>query len=189
MPQLFPDGPAAVNLNSLRESGGINVPAEPAMEFETPGMQGSMQQLLSENLGKYVMADFLIGVSNIVRRIGILYSVGRGFLVLYDDNSHTFDVCDIFSLKFVAFFPPGFEPSLEDVLSGAYPSGILSPYVSSSAGNNALQTMFPNSGGSSGNTGMGSTGMGNTGMGGAMNSGMSSNRPSSGNGCRTLGQR
>lgn len=178
MPQLFPDGPAAVNLNALRESGGINVPDEPATEFETPGMQGSMQQLLSENLGKYVMADFLIGVSSIVRRIGILYSVGRGFLVLYDDNSHTFDVCDIFSLKFVAFFPPGFEPSLEDVLSGAYPSGILSPYVSSSAAaNNALQTMFPNSGGSAGSAGM--------------NSGMNNNmgRPNSGNGCRTLGQR
>lgn len=184
MPQLFPDGPAAVNLNSLRESGGINVPAEPAMEFETPGMQGSMQQLLSENLGKYVMADFLIGVSNIVRRIGVLYSVGRGFLVLYDDNSHTFDVCDIFSLKFVAFFPPGFEPSLEDVLSGAYPSGILSPYTSgSAAANNVLQTMFPNPGGSSGSS------AGSTGMGGVMNNGMSANRPNSGNGCRTLGQR
>ena len=189
MPQLFPDGPAAVNLNALQESGGINVPNEPLSDFDTPGMQGSMQQLLSENLGKYVMADFLIGVSNIVRRIGILYSVGRGFLVLYDDNSHTFDVCDIFSLKFAAFFPPGFEPSLEDVLSGAYPSGILPVYDSSAARSGALQTMFPNSGGSAGSTGMGNTGMGNTGMGGAMNSGMSSNRSNSGNGCRTLGQR
>ena len=68
MPQLFPDGPAAVNLNNLRESAALNVPEEPASEFDTPGMQGSMQQLLSENLGKYVMADFLIGVSSIVRR-------------------------------------------------------------------------------------------------------------------------
>lgn len=178
MPQLFPDGPAAVNLNALRDSGGINVPSEPAEEFETPGMQGSMQQLLSENLGRYVMADFLIGVSSIVRRVGILYSVGRGFLVLYDENFHNFDVCDIFSLKFIAFFPPGLEPSLEDVLSGRYPSGILSPYSSAAAGNAALQTMFPNSGVSVG----GSAGMG-------MNSGMASNRTGSGNGCRTLGQR
>lgn len=177
MPQFFPDGPAAVNLNALRESGGINVPEEPAAEFDTPGMQGSMQQLLSENLGKYVMADFLIGVSNIVRRVGVLYSVGRGFLVLYDENYHTFDVCDIFSLKFIAFFPPGFEPSLEDVLSGRYPSGILSPYASAAAGNAALQTMFPNSGVSAG---------GNAGMG--MNGGMPGRANNSGNGCRTLGR-
>lgn len=185
MPQLFPDGPSAVNLNSLRETGGINVPTEPAAEFDTPGMQGSMQQILSENLGKYMMADFLIGVSNIVRRVGILYSVGRGFLVLYDENSHTFDVCDIFSLKFAAFFPPGFEPTLEELLSGAYPSGILSPYVSSpTAGESALQAMFGNSGGSSGMNAQGGAGMN-----GGMNGNMGRPNSGSGNGCRTLGQR
>ena len=110
MPQFYPDGPAAVNLNAIQENGGINVPAEPAGEFDTPGMQGSMQQLLSENLGKFVMADFLIGVSSIVRRVGILYSVGRGFVVIYDENYHTFQVCDIFSLKFVTFYLPGRRP-------------------------------------------------------------------------------
>ena len=179
MPQLFPDGPAAVNLNSLRETAGINVPEEPSAEFDTPGMQGSMQQLLSENLGKYVMADFLIGVSSIVRRVGILYSVGRGFLVLYDENFHNFDVCDIFSLKFVAFFPPGFEPSLEEVLSGAYPSGILSPSASNAmAGDPAMQTMFGT---------RNPAPMGNSAQGGTM--GAMSARQSSGNGCRTLGQR
>lgn len=30
MPQFYPDGPAAVNLNAIQENGGINVPAEPA---------------------------------------------------------------------------------------------------------------------------------------------------------------
>lgn len=182
MPQFFPDGPSAVNLNALRESGGINVPEEPASEFSTPGMQGSMQQLLSENLGKYVMADFLIGVSNIVRRAGILYSVGRGFLVIYDENTHTFDVSDIFSLKFVTFFPPGFEPTLEELLSGAYPSGILSPYVSNPmASDPTLQAMF---GGGARNMAP----MNNAAQGGSMGGGMAS-RTGSGNGCRTLGQR
>lgn len=178
MPQLFPDGPAAVNLNSLRESASINVPEEPASDFDTPGMQGSMQQLLSENLGKYVMADFLIGVSSIVRRVGILYSVGRGFLVLYDEENHNFNVCDIFSLKFVAFFPPGFEPTLEELLSGAYPSGILSPYAS------GLMTGDPGgmpSGGAMRNPGL----MNNAPQAGSMG-GMS--RSNSGNGCRTLGR-
>lgn len=181
MPQLFPDGPAAVNLNSLRETASINVPEEPSAEFDTPGMQGSMQQLLSENLGKYVMADFLIGVNSIVRRVGILYSVGRGFLVLYDENFHTFDVCDIFSLKFVAFFPPGFEPTLEEVLSGAFPSGILSPYASNPmATDPSLQAMF---GG-----GMRNPPSANSAPQGGSMGGMPA-RQSSGNGCRTLGQR
>lgn len=184
MPQFFPDGPAAVNLNALRESGGINVPEEPASDFETAGMQGSMQQLLSENLGKYVMADFLVGVSNIVRRVGVLYSVGRGFLVLYDENSHTFDVCDIFSLKFAAFFPPGFEPTLEDLLSGAYPSGILSPYLSNPMAAEAMQPMF----GNGGVRGAQPVGGAVPAQPGAMAGGMSA-RPNSGNGCRTLGQR
>lgn len=180
MPQLFPDGPAAVNLNSLRESASINVPEEPTSDFDTPGMQGSMQQLLSENLGKYVMADFLIGVSNIVRRVGILYSVGRGFLVLYDEENHNFNVCDIFSLKFVAFFPPGFEPTLEELLSGAYPSGILSPYASSlTAGDPGFQGMP--SGGAVRNPGL----MNNAPQAGSMGA---MSRTSSGNGCRTLGR-
>ena len=118
MPQFFPDGPSAVALNSISEQGGLNIPAEPMSEFDSPGLQGSMQQLLAENLGKFVLADFLVGVSTLVRRVGILYSVGRGFVVIYSEDYHTFQVCDIFSLKFISFFPPGGEPSIEELLSG-----------------------------------------------------------------------
>ena len=125
MPQFYPDGPASVSLNAIEETGGLNTP--PQEDFDTAAMQGSMQQLLSENLGKYVIADFLIGVSNIVRRVGVLYSVGRGFVVLYLDEYKAFEVCDIFSLKFVTFFPPGQEPTLEQLLSGAFGTGVLQP--------------------------------------------------------------
>lgn len=131
MPQFFPDGPSAVALNSISEQGGINIPAEPMSEFDSPGLQGSMQQLLAENLGKFVLADFLVGVSTLVRRVGILYSVGRGFVVIYSEDYHTFQVCDIFSLKFISFFPPGAEPSIEQLLSGEFASGILSPGMQS----------------------------------------------------------
>lgn len=125
MPQFYPDGPASVSLNAIEETGGLNTP--PQEDFDTTAMQGSMQQLLSENLGKYVIADFLVGVSNIVRRVGVLYSVGRGFVVLYLDEYKAFEVCDIFSLKFVTFFPPGQEPTLEQLLSGAFGTGVLQP--------------------------------------------------------------
>ena len=177
MPQFYPDGPAAVNLSSAIDAGGINVPSEPASEFNTPGMQGSMQQILSENLGKFVIADFLIGVSTIVRRVGILYSVGRGFVVIYNEDYHSFQVCDIFSLKFVGFFPPGFEPSVEDLLSGQYTSGILNP--ERTGGQSLSDSTFTAPSRASGSA---------PSVSGAASSGMSSRGPAV-NGCRTLGQR
>jgi len=186
MPQFFPDGPAAVNLNAIGDRGGINLPPEPPADYDTPGMQGSMQQLLSENLGKFVLADFLVGVSSIVRRVGILYSVGRSFLVLYQEEFHVFQVCDIFSLKFVSFFPPGFEPSVEELMRGDYFSGILRP------GTGGILTPDTSGSGIYNDTMSGQQGtMGRGGMGGAMNGGMSggNGNRAAGNGHRTLGQR
>lgn len=197
MPQFFPDGPAAVNMNHLNEQGGINLPPESSMTFETAGMQGSMQQLLSENLGKFVLADFLVGVSNIVRRVGILYSVGRSFLVLYLEAYHTFQVCDIFSLKFISFFPPGSEPSIEDLLSGNFASGILTPGTGgllTPGMGGILGTTISGGGAYSEPSGRSTAGMG-TGMGmgnsttAGMGSGMSSPRTMNSGGSRTLGQR
>lgn len=183
MPQFFPDGPAAVRMNDMNEQGGINLPTESAMTFDTAGMQGSMQQLLSENLGKFVLADFLVGVSNIVRRVGILYSVGRSFLVLYQEEFHVFQVCDIFSLKFISFFPPGYEPSIQDLLEGDFATGILTPGTGGilTANTSGGGVLFPEaSGRAAGPTGMGGSSMGQ--MHGA-NSSMRSQ------GHRTLGQR
>ena len=199
MPQFYPDGPAAVNLNAISDCGGLNVPPESPAEFDTPGMQGSMQQLLSENLGKFVIADFLVGVSSIVRRVGILYSVGRSFLVLYHEDYHTFQVCDIFSLKFVSFFPPGFEPSLEELLSGDYTSGILNP------GGNLSGILNPEpradaqgfsgraagrgfSANASAPSSMGPS-IPSAGTAPAAGGGAAANRNSTVGGCRTLGQR
>lgn len=177
MPQFFPDGPAAVNLNSLKDQGGINLPPESPMTFETAGMQGSMQQLLSENLGKFVLADFLVGVSSIVRRVGILYSVGRSFLVLYLEEYHTFQVCDIFSLKFISFFPPGSEPSVEELLSGDFTSGILAPGSSG--------VLAPGSG----NTPFYEPAVGRSSSGMNSSTASSSRSAMNGGGHRTLGQR
>ena len=116
MPQ---NNPGAVP--DTRQNGDLNLPPE---NMNTVAMQGTMQQALSENLGRYVVVDFLIGVSTIVRRVGILHFVGRGFLVLYEEVTQTYHVCDMFSVKFVAFFPPGFHPSY--VPNDFNTSGILS---------------------------------------------------------------
>lgn len=200
MPQFFPDGPAAVNLNSISDRGSINIPPESSDEFDSPGLRGSMQQLLSENLGRYVLADFLVGVSNIVRRVGILYSVGRGFLVIYNEDFHAFQVCDIFSLKFISFFPPGSEPSLEELLDSNFNSGIVRPGTGGVLSTDTTGGGFLYPDGSSGfqvgaARNINANGMNsnmNTGMGNSMNSGMSSSSGRStntNNGHRTLGSR
>lgn len=188
MPQFYPDGPAAVSLNAIQENGGLNMP--PQESFDTPALQGTMQQLLSENLGKFVIADFLIGVSLLVRRVGTLYSVGRGYLVLYLDQYKAFEVCDMFSLKFATFFPPGSEPTLEEIANNAYTSGILSP---SRIGGVLGADQSISTPGMMSTAGSGSraragdangTAPGMAGMSGAGNSGRNSMSP----GCRTLGR-
>ena len=82
----------------------------PAQDFDTANFQGSMQEVLHENIGKYVLVDFLIGTSNLVTRQGFLYYVGTQFIVLYDSLNLRYVVCEIFSIKFVTFLLPGYQP-------------------------------------------------------------------------------
>jgi hypothetical protein len=177
MPQFYPDGPAAVSLNAIQEGGGLNTPSQE--NFDTPALQGTMQQLLSENLGKFVIADFLVGVSTLVRRVGVLYSVGRGFVVLYLDDYKAFEVCDFFSLKFITFFPPGSEPALDEILRGAAGSGILNADGYDKDFNNRPVSQSSGSQSVSGSGGNMSS----------MNNGTNSRSSNSMSGCRTLGQR
>lgn len=82
-------------------NGGFTVP--PDQDFNTLSFQGSMQQVLQENVGKYVIVEFLIGTNGLTSRQGLLYYVGTQFLVLLDEFESRFIVCDIFSVKFVTF--------------------------------------------------------------------------------------
>ena len=82
-------------------NGSFTVP--PDQDFNTMSFQGSMQQVLQENVGKYVIVEFLIGTGSLTSRQGQLYYVGAQFLVLYDEFEDRFVVCDIFSVKFVTF--------------------------------------------------------------------------------------
>ncbi len=82
----------------------------PQQNFDTDEMRGSMQQILANNIGEYVLVEFLIGTQQMVRKQGILYHVGTAYLTLYDDSLRNFIVCDIFSIKFVYFYFPGDRP-------------------------------------------------------------------------------
>lgn len=90
----------------------ITVPA--AEDFnDNPAFQGSIQQFLSENIGNFVVIDFLIGTQAMTTRQGILYSVGASYVVLFEERSKTFILCDIFAIKFVTFYYPGQRPGNE----------------------------------------------------------------------------
>ena len=112
MARLYPDptqNPSlTAALNAAGQNGSIITP--PQQDFDTPAMEGSMQQFLSENLGQYVVIEFLIGTQAVTSKAGILYAVGTSVVTLYQELSRTFVTCDIFSIKFVTFYLPGNRP-------------------------------------------------------------------------------
>ncbi len=81
-----------------------------AENFDTESFAGSMQQVLQENIGKYVIVDFFMGTGNLQQREGYLYDVASQFIVLFDEINLHYVVCDIFSIKFVTFLLPNYRP-------------------------------------------------------------------------------
>ncbi len=82
----------------------------PQEKFDSEEMRGSMQAILAQNVGGYVVVEFLIGTQEMIRKQGLLYFVGRSYVTLYDEMVNNFIVCDIFSIKFVYFYMPGDRP-------------------------------------------------------------------------------
>ena len=79
-------------------------------DFDSEEMRGSMQMILAQNIGNFVVIEFLIGTEIITRKQGMLYFVGRSFVTLYDEAANNFIICDIFSIKFVYFYMPNDRP-------------------------------------------------------------------------------
>lgn len=79
--------------------------------FDGEEMAGSIQKILSDNIGEYVVIEFLIGTERMQRKQGILFFVGTSYVTLYDDDNENFIICDIFSIKFVYFYYPNRRPN------------------------------------------------------------------------------
>ncbi len=98
----------------LREADGAatmdNFEHLPQEDFDSEEMRGTMQSILSQNIGNFVVVEFLIGTEQMVRKQGMLYLVGRSFVTLYDEPANNFIVCDVFSIKFVYFYMPNERP-------------------------------------------------------------------------------
>jgi hypothetical protein len=56
---------------------------------------------LSQNIGKSVLAEFVVGTNSFLDKSGVLRSVGANYFVLEDFFSHALTVCDLYSVKFV----------------------------------------------------------------------------------------
>lgn len=111
MARLYPEAMQNIAINSANtaaQESGINTPTPP--DFNTPAMEGSLQQFLADNLGEYVVVEFLIGTQTLVQKAGILYAVGTSVMTLYQELAQTFVTCDLFSVKFVTFYLPGHRP-------------------------------------------------------------------------------
>lgn len=109
MNQFYPDAMKEVTLSQIEDqSSSLTTP--PPENFNTEAMRGSVQQMLSDNLGLYVVCEFIIGTQGLTKKEGILYSVGRNYFTLYEENTQTFVVCDVFSVKFITFYLPGRRP-------------------------------------------------------------------------------
>ncbi|MEG0742621.1 MAG: hypothetical protein RSC91_11445 [Clostridia bacterium] len=80
----------------------------------TTTSEGTMRNLLAENLGREVLAEFLVGMDTIERKSGILYAVSDEYIVLYDDVNLVDIVCDRYSLRFISFYLPGARPGLNE---------------------------------------------------------------------------
>ncbi len=83
----------------------------PQQNFLSPELEGSVQKVLGNNIGQYVVMEFLIGSDTIVRKQGILYLVGTSYVVLYDDVIGNYIVCDLYAIKFTYFYAPGQRPN------------------------------------------------------------------------------
>lgn len=92
----------------IQEPSVIRISAQD--EMMGPGMAGSMQEALADNLGLYAVCEFVVGTQSMETKEGILYSVGRSFVVLYDERQQNFVLCDVFSIKFATLYLPGHRP-------------------------------------------------------------------------------
>ena len=66
--------------------------------------KGSMNAMLSQNIGNYVVVTFLVGTQGLVNWEGILYEVGNNYLTIYQESRDRYIVADIYSVKFVEFY-------------------------------------------------------------------------------------
>ncbi len=102
--------------NGIEYNNANVMPAESPSAIANPQSNsevyyGSFASILAQNLGQYVVVEFLIGTNRLEYKEGILYSSGTNFLSLYDPMDDRYIVCDLYAVKFVTFYNTTSVPS------------------------------------------------------------------------------
>ncbi|WP_458862504.1 hypothetical protein [Acidaminobacterium chupaoyuni] len=82
----------------------------------------SLQETLADNLGYYVIIEFLIGTNGLIAKDGILYAVGINYVTLYQEEFDRYVTCDMYSIKFVNFYNAKTKPR-----NIVFPSSVAQP--------------------------------------------------------------
>lgn len=97
--------PSASAQNSTTQQGGTAPPA--TLQGPPPSSErGYIPYFLASNIGKTVRADFIIGTNQYIDKTGVITEVGINYFVLYDVNSRSNIMCDLYSVKFVTVAQP-----------------------------------------------------------------------------------
>jgi hypothetical protein len=56
---------------------------------------------LSQQLGRRVLAEFVVGTNSFLDKTGVLRSVGANYFVLEDFITRAMTLCDLYSVKFI----------------------------------------------------------------------------------------
>lgn len=104
------------------------MPADTQSEIADPQSNsdvfyGSFSSILMQNLGQYVVVEFLVGTNRLESKEGILYSAGINFITLYDPIEDRYTVCDFYSVRFVTIYntttiPPSRMPRYTHKMMG-----------------------------------------------------------------------
>lgn len=86
------------------ENGGVTYQNDAAMSMN----MANTQDMLMENIGKYVVCELLVGLRSMTVREGILMEVGQDYFILQNPDTGDSTSCDLYSLKFMTL--PGTPP-------------------------------------------------------------------------------
>lgn len=96
----------------------------PAEVVESPttvseAYKGSLNAMLSQNIGTYIVATFLVGTQSMVSWEGILFDVGNDYVTIYQQPRDRYIVSDIYSLKFIEFYDTARRDACDAILGQA----------------------------------------------------------------------
>ena len=79
MNQFYPNAVRSIAMDQAQGSGGLVTP--PEENFNTDTMRGSLQQILSDNLGAYVSCEFLVGLQAMIKKAAAVRASKRAFVL------------------------------------------------------------------------------------------------------------